>query len=144
MTGAIIIEPRDKDSVEFDREYSVLLSDWTDADPESIFRNLVMESDYYSYHRSTVPDFISEAREKGLGKTFSTRLTWARMNMSPNDLSDVSGATYTYLLNGKRSEYELDRALPAGRAGAPSFHQCFGDDIFRCTYPRVADDGSTG
>ncbi len=100
MTGALIIEPRGKNSVEFDREYVVLLSDWTDADPESIFRNLVMQSDYYSYHRSTMPGFISEAREKGLRETLSTRLTWARMNMSPNDLSDVSGATYTYLLNG--------------------------------------------
>lgn len=100
MTGALVIEPRDKNPVEFDRDYVVLLSDWTDANPQSIFRNLKMESDYYNYHRTTLPDFVSEAKEKGFGKSLSAGLKWARMNMSPNDIADVSGATYTYLLNG--------------------------------------------
>jgi FtsP/CotA-like multicopper oxidase with cupredoxin domain len=40
LLGSIVIEPRDPYPVEFDREYVVLLSDWTDANPESIFSNL--------------------------------------------------------------------------------------------------------
>jgi CopA family copper-resistance protein len=100
LMGALIVERRDKDPIEFDREYVVLFSDWTDADPESIYRNLKAQSDYYNYSRNTLPAFISEAKEKGLGATTSERLAWARMNMSPNDIADVSGATYTYLLNG--------------------------------------------
>src|ERR1700740_1006940 len=65
LLGAIVIEPRDKVPIEFDREYVVLLSDWTDADPESILKNLKQESDYYNYHRNTVANFISEAKSKG-------------------------------------------------------------------------------
>jgi FtsP/CotA-like multicopper oxidase with cupredoxin domain len=100
LVGALIIEPRAKDPVESDKEYVVLLSDWTDSNPETVFSNLKQQSDYYNYHRQTAPGFIAEAKKKGLRQTLSSRMPWARMNMSPADIADVSGATYTYLLNG--------------------------------------------
>jgi CopA family copper-resistance protein len=100
LAGALIVEPREKDSIEFDKEYVVFLSDWTDTHPETIFSNLKQQSDYYNYHHLTFRDFLSEAKKKGLKPTISDHLAWARMNMSPTDISDVSGATYTYLLNG--------------------------------------------
>ena len=75
----------------------VLLSDWTDANPETIFSNLKAQSDYYNYHRLTLPNFVSAIAKDGFGSTVSQRLAWARMNMSPSDISDVTGATYTYL-----------------------------------------------
>ncbi len=100
LIGPIIIDPRGKDPIEFDREHVIFLSDWTDTDPEILFSNLKEQSDYYNYHRRTLPGFIREAKKKGLGATLSERLAWARMNMSPTDVLDVTGATYTYLLNG--------------------------------------------
>jgi CopA family copper-resistance protein len=100
LIGAVIIDPRDHDPIEFDREYVVLLSDWTDANPETIFSNLKAQSDYYNYHRLTLANFVSAAARDGFGSTVSGRLRWARMNMSPTDISDVTGAAYTYLLNG--------------------------------------------
>jgi CopA family copper-resistance protein len=100
LVGALIVERREKDSIEFDKEYVVFLSDWTDTHPETIFSNLKQQSDYYNYHQLTFRDFLSEAKKKGLRPTISDHLAWARMNMSPTDISDVSGATYTYLLNG--------------------------------------------
>ena len=100
LIGAVIIDPHDHDPIEFDREYVVLLSDWTDANPETIFSNLKAQSDYYNYHRLTLPNFISATARDGFGSTVSQRLAWARMNMSPTDVTDVTGSTYTYLLNG--------------------------------------------
>ena len=102
LLGALVIEPRDRDHdpIEFDREYVVLLSDWTDANPETIFSNLKQESDYYNYHRFTLANFVADAKEQGAAATIRKRLPWGRMNMSPNDIADVSGAAYTYLLNG--------------------------------------------
>jgi len=47
----LVIEPRGKDQVEYDREYTIMLSDWTDEDPETVFSNLKQQSDYYNYHR---------------------------------------------------------------------------------------------
>jgi FtsP/CotA-like multicopper oxidase with cupredoxin domain len=99
--GAVIIEPQDKHPVEYDREYVVVLSDWTDTDPEIVFSNLKQQSDYYNFHQRTARTFLSDARTKGLRATISDRLMWGRMNMSPTDILDVSGATYTYLVNGQ-------------------------------------------
>ena len=100
LAGAIIIEPRDQDLVTFDREYVVLLMDWTDTNPETLFSNLKEDSDYYNYHQRTAATFFSDAKKNGLRHTISDRMMWGRMNMSPTDIADVSGATYTYLMNG--------------------------------------------
>jgi CopA family copper-resistance protein len=100
VVGAIVIEPRDEDSINFDREYVVLLTDWTDTNPETVFNNLKEQSDYYNYHQRTAGTFFSDIRKMGLRPTISNRMMWGRMNMSPTDIADVTGATYTYLLNG--------------------------------------------
>jgi CopA family copper-resistance protein len=97
----LVIEPRDKDPVEYDRDYVIMLSDWTDEDPETIFSNLKQQSDYYNYHRRTAETFFSDIKQQGLKATVSDRLMWGRMNMNPTDILDVSGATYTYLINGR-------------------------------------------
>jgi CopA family copper-resistance protein len=99
--GPLIIERRGKDPVQFDREYVVMLSDWTDQNPETVLSNLKQQSSYYNFHQRTVGTFLSDARKEGLGATLSDRLMWGEMNMSPTDILDVSGATYTYLLNGQ-------------------------------------------
>jgi CopA family copper-resistance protein len=99
--GPIIIKPRDEDRIQFDREYVILLSDWTDENPETLFGNLKQQSDYYNFHQRTVGTFFSDVRKKGLGPTISDRLMWGSTNMNPTDILDVSGATYTYLINGQ-------------------------------------------
>jgi FtsP/CotA-like multicopper oxidase with cupredoxin domain len=98
--GPLIIDPISKDPIEYDREYVIMLSDWTDENPETVFSNLKQQSDYYNYHQRTAGTFFSDVRKKGLGTTISDRLMWGEMNMNPTDILDVSGAAYTYLLNG--------------------------------------------
>ena len=100
LIGPLVIDPPGADLIQSDREYVVFFSDWTDTNPETLFSNLKEQSDYYNYHRLTLPNFISAAKKKGLEATASDRLAWAKMNMSPRDLLDVTGATYTYLVNG--------------------------------------------
>ena len=101
IVGALVIEPRDDDPVAFDREYVVLLTDWTDENPDIVYSNLRKQSDYYDFHKRTVKTFFSDANAHGLHPAVSDRLMWGRMNMSPTDVADVTGATYAYLLNGK-------------------------------------------
>ena len=38
--GPLVIEPRGKDPIQYDRDYAIMLSDWTDEDPETILSNL--------------------------------------------------------------------------------------------------------
>ena len=77
-----------------------MLSDWTDEDPGRVFAKLKKQSDYYNFNRPTVGDFLRDIRERGFGATLADGRAWGEMRMNPTDLADVSGATYTYLLNG--------------------------------------------
>src|ERR1700745_2035331 len=60
LWGALVIEPRDKDPIEYDRDYVVLLCDWTDTKPETLYSNLKKQSDYYNFHRRTAGTFIED------------------------------------------------------------------------------------
>src|SRR5262249_41473076 len=100
LYGAIVIEPKGGYGQAFDRDYVVLLSDWSFEPPEKILSNLKFQSDYYNYGQRTLGTFLDDAQRKGLADTVADRLEWGRMRMSPTDILDVSGATYTYLING--------------------------------------------
>lgn len=100
LYGPLVIHPRDPDPVAYDRDYVVMLSDWSDENPETIFAHLKQQSDYYNYQQRTVPDFFKEASRKGFWNALDERLMWGKMRMSPTDIADVTGYTYTYLMNG--------------------------------------------
>ncbi|MEB0149643.1 copper resistance system multicopper oxidase [Pseudomonas sp. CCC2.2] len=99
--GPIVIDAKDPEPFSYDRDYVVMLSDWTDEDPERVMKKLKKQSGYYNQHKRTVGDFIDDVSKNGWSATVADRKMWAQMNMSPTDLADVSGATYTYLLNGQ-------------------------------------------
>lgn len=105
LYGAIVIDPKRRDPIAADRDYTVLLSDWTDEDPMRVFDKLKAMPDYYNRNQPSVESLIRDAGEKGWRAALSERLMWERMRMNPSDLADVSGATYTFLTNG---------ATPAG------------------------------
>jgi CopA family copper-resistance protein len=97
--GSLIIDG-DEDPVRADRDYAVLLSDWTDEDPMRIMSKLRVQSDYYNYNQPTVVDFFRDVSNDGLGAALEKRKMWNQMRMNPTDLADLSGATLTYLMNG--------------------------------------------
>jgi len=98
--GAIVIEPKIKDPYEYDRDYVIALSDWSDEKPENIYRKLKLMGNYYNFKQRTIGDFFSEVKDKGFVNAFNDRKMWNEMRMSDRDLSDVTGYTYTYLMNG--------------------------------------------
>jgi CopA family copper-resistance protein len=100
LYGALIIDPVERPPFQYDREHVVLLSDWTDEDPKRVLAKLKKQSDYYNFHQRTLGDFFNDVRTHGLGGTLADRKMWGEMRMSPADLADVSGYTYTYLMNG--------------------------------------------
>ncbi len=100
MYGAIVIEPSRPDPVGYDRDYVVLLSDWSDEKPERIYAKLKKQSDYYNFRERTAADLWRDISEKGLSQTRKDRAMWNQMRMSDRDLSDVTGYTYTFLMNG--------------------------------------------
>ncbi|MDN7142792.1 copper resistance system multicopper oxidase [Pseudomonas sp. JQ170] len=99
--GAIVIEPKAPEPHRYQRDYVLLLSDWSDQAPDELMATLKKQSDAFNYHKRTVGDFIDDVALHGWSKTVAERKGWAQMRMSPTDLADISAATYTYLLNGQ-------------------------------------------
>lgn len=98
--GPLIIDPKDGEPFAFDRDYVVVLSDWSFEKPETIFRHINLLGHYYNYQQRTAGEFFEDVSERGFRATLKERMAWGRMRMSPVDLADVTGATYTYLMNG--------------------------------------------
>jgi len=104
LYGPLILESKDGDPIKADRDYVIVLSDWTDEDPHRILSKLKKYPGYYNFQKRTLGDFIREVREKGFSQTLRERLMWAQMRMDSRDIADVTGYTYTYLMNGQTTQ----------------------------------------
>ena len=100
MYGPLIIDPAEPEPFSYDREYVVVLSDWSYENPARVIAKLKKLSSYYNFQQRTAVDFFRDAARGGWGKTIAERLQWSAMRMDPTDIADVTGYTYTYLING--------------------------------------------
>ena len=100
LYGALVIDPARSDPNRAERDYVVMLNDWSDENPEAIYAHLKKMGDYYNYTEPTARDFLADVSRVGLAQALASRRMWNEMRMSPRDLVDVTGATYTYLMNG--------------------------------------------
>jgi CopA family copper-resistance protein len=98
--GPLIIDAQESEPFHYDREHVVLLTDWSFEEPADIFRNLKLGEGYYNFQERTVADFYRDVEKNGFADTAAQRAMWAKMRMSSRDIADVTGSTYTYLING--------------------------------------------
>jgi CopA family copper-resistance protein len=103
LYGPLIIDPIAPEPFAFDRDYVVLLSDWTDLNPAALFARLKKMPEHDNTYKRTVGDFFRDVDRDGLDATIADRKMWGEMRMTPTDLSDVNANTYTYLMNGTTS-----------------------------------------
>jgi len=100
----MIVDPVGRDPFSYDREYVVLLSDWTFDDPHRMFLQLKKKGGFFNFQKLTTGDFLREARQQGWRATLEDRLMWGEMRMDSTDILDVTGAALTYLVNGMPPE----------------------------------------
>jgi FtsP/CotA-like multicopper oxidase with cupredoxin domain len=93
--GPIVIDPAGAETASYDRDHVILLSDHSFVHPAKILRNLKVEPGYYNNQRQTLAGLAA-----GKDQKLSDRIAWGRMRMDPTDISDVTGAVLTYLVNG--------------------------------------------
>lgn len=98
--GPIIIDPASSDPTAYDREYVVVLSDWTFMDPKRLFARLKKKPEVFNRQKRTLVDFFRDARSNGLDDAVDERAMWGAMRMDPADIADVTAEAYTYLING--------------------------------------------
>ena len=100
MYGAIIIDPAEKDRIQADRDYVILLSEWTDEDPHYVFQKLKTMGHLYNFNQPTLPGLLEDISRDGMQTALSRRDMFNAMRMKPTDLADLSAETLTYLMNG--------------------------------------------
>ena len=98
--GPIVVDPAGSDPVQADRDYVILLSEFTPMHPHTIMEKLKKGEGYFNYQQRTWTDDYPLTGEQ--------RRMWAEMRMMPTDILDVTGATYTYLANGHGPEEGLE------------------------------------
>lgn len=104
--GQLILEPAEPDPVEYDVEHSIVLSDWTFEHPHRVLWKLKTMEGYFNFQRPTLANIDDQMRATGMsfGEVVSTRFAWDRMRMDPTDIADITGATYSYLMNGRTAD----------------------------------------
>ena len=100
----LIFDPIEPEPFQYERDYVVMLSDWSFESPATIISKLKKQSGYYNFQRRTMADFFRDAQRNGFSATVKERWSWSKMRMDPTDFADVTGYTYTYLMNGLPAE----------------------------------------
>lgn len=104
--GPIIIDPAGPDPVQAARDYVLLLSEFSPLHPHTIMAKLKKGEEYFNRQKTSWTD---DYRLSG-----SDRRMWAGMRMMPTDIADVTGSTYTYLINGHAPEDSLEYLFSPG------------------------------
>ncbi len=102
LYGSIVITPKEGELLATDRDRVVVLSDWTNENPNEVMQTLKSGNEFYSFKKKTLQSIWGAIQSGGAG-SFLMR-SWNRMPAM--DLSDI--AYERFLANGK-PEY----AIPA-------------------------------
>jgi CopA family copper-resistance protein len=89
--GPLVIDPAGAEPAPYDREHVVVLSDWTFLHPHQVMAKVKNEGGYFNRQKQTLTSGRMSAAERAM---------WGQMRMDPTDIADVTGSTYTYLING--------------------------------------------
>ena len=93
--GPIIIDPAGPDPIAYDREHVVMLSDHSPFHPHALMQKLKQQPGLFNFRRETVAGLLA-----GQDQPLKDRVEWAKMLMDPADISDLTGAVFSYLING--------------------------------------------
>ena len=104
--GPLIIDPAGSEPADHDRDYILLLSDYSPLHPHAIMDRLRKGEGYFNYQQTSWSDDYPLSAED--------RRMWGQMRMPATDIADVTGSTYTYLANGRGPEEGLEYLFRPG------------------------------
>jgi CopA family copper-resistance protein len=104
--GPLIITPRGGEPVSADRDYILLISEFTTHDPHFIMNRLRTGEHHFNRQMTSwTDDYPMSGKERRM---------WAQMRMPPTDIADVSAPAYTYLANGRGPREGLEYQFKPG------------------------------
>lgn len=100
MYGPMIVDPIEPEPFQYDRDYIVMLSEWSEESTDEMLSNLKKLSGYYNYQKRDAQEFLLDASRRGFWSALQEYVVWDEMRMDPTDFADVTGSTFTFLMNG--------------------------------------------
>ncbi|MEO6081456.1 MAG: copper resistance system multicopper oxidase [Steroidobacteraceae bacterium] len=131
--GPLILEPAGQDAVEYDREHVVVLADFSFMHPHAIMKRLKQQAGVFNFQKQTLAGLLA-----GKDLPLKDRLMWAKMRMDPTDISDVTGAAYTYLINGHAPQDNWTALFRAGERVRLRFINAASMTTFNVRIPGMA------
>ena len=121
----------------YDREYVVMLTDWTDERPsENVFAKLKKQSDYYNFRRRTLKDSVRDVCTEGVGAHDGRS---QQVGPDADEPHGPRGCLRVHLYISDEwcgAGRQLDGALHPRRTRAPPHHQRVRDvQISMCGFP---------
>ncbi|TKS61208.1 MAG: copper resistance protein CopA [Nitrospira sp.] len=101
MYAPMIIDPQEPEPFRYERDYVVVLSDWSFDSPETLLSNLKKLGGYYNFQKRATREFLTDVGRMGFWPALQNYLSWDQMRMDPTDFADVTGYAFTYLMNGR-------------------------------------------
>jgi len=130
LYGPIVIAPAGDDPVKADREHVIMLSDQSRMPPRSLYAKLKQDPGYFNRQRQTLAGLL-EGRDQPLAE----RLRWAAMRMDPTDISDLTGAAFTYVMNGHGPQDNWTALFRPGERVRLRFINAAGMTVFNVRIP---------
>lgn len=141
LYGAFLIDPPKHQSYHYNKDYVVVLSDWSNTDPEQILSNLKKEGDYYSPNFPLQPSLAKfmhdyrKASKEERQKLIDDYKMMQQMRMSVYDISDV--AYDAFLLNGQPKSNAWTAPVKVGDVVRLRFIGAGGSTIFHTKIPNT-------
>lgn len=95
--GSIIIEPKEQ-TLDYDKDLVLVLSDWTDDNPRQILKNLKRHNEWYGYKVGNAPSLLKSIKSGTVG----SQLKMWSMKMPGMHISDIPYDAF--LINGKEEQ----------------------------------------
>jgi CopA family copper-resistance protein len=126
----LIFDPIKHDPVQYDREYVIVLSDWSSQAESAMISRLKKRAGYFNFQQRTLRELMADIQRYGWKATTDNYMMWARMRMEATDLADATANVYTYLMNGRSAESNWTGLFTHGErvrlrfinVGAMTFH----------------------
>jgi CopA family copper-resistance protein len=128
--GPLIFDPAGADPIQYDREHVVVLSDFSFMHPHTIFRRLKQQPGVFNFQKQTLSS-LAEDTDLPLAE----RAMWAQMRMDPTDISDVTGAVLSFLINGHGPEDNWTALFAPGERVRLRFINAAASTIFNVRIP---------
>lgn len=139
LYGAIVIDPLQPSTFHYDKDYPIVLSDWTNTPADHVLANLKKTGDYYSSQfplQSSLMQFIKSYRTATPAEKPNILSAYRMMQPMRMGLYDISDVAYdAFLLNGQSNLHPWAAKVNIGDVARLRFIDAGGSTIFHVKIP---------